>query len=126
MQLKLMVAATSLVLGSPVLAAEPPLHSGVTYVVEADNRDATGTGTLTIRPADERGEPEQDAAPTKVQVRGCDGELGNLARVENGASSGTLRTFLTEKSAARTVAPRALLNSAVMSGQQKASCRIGG
>ena len=125
MHLKLTALATSLLLAAPALAYEPPVRSGVTYVVEADERDGTGAGILTIRPANEQGAPEEDAAPTKVRVSGCDGEIGNLARIENGAVSGTLRTFGENRSAGGATAPRALMGSAGAPGDPRGSCRIG-
>ena len=125
MQFKLMAIVSTCLLVSPALAFEPPVRSGVTYVIEADERDGTGAGTLTIRPANDQGAPEEDAAPTKVQITGCDGEIGNLARIENGALSGTLRTFGGSTSAGRATAPRALVGSAGMPGDPRGSCRIG-
>ena len=125
MHLKLTALATSLLLAAPALAYEPPVRSGVTYVVEADERDGSGAGTLRIRPANGQGAPEEDAAPTRVKVSGCDGEIGNLARIENGAVSGTLRTFGENRSAGRATAPRALTGSAGAPGEPRGACRIG-
>lgn len=107
--------ATSLL--SPALAAEPMLQPGVTYVIEADARDASGGGMLTLRAADEQGAPAQGAAPTTVEVHGCDGELGQLARIEPDAAAGMVRTFA--------AATSDNADAAVTVGEPKASCQLG-
>jgi hypothetical protein len=126
MQSKLTPVLASLLLAFPALAAEPPLHPGVTYVIEVDGRDAAGTGDLTIRPTNERGEPEGDAAAAKIRVSGCDGEIGKFARIEKGSTAGSLRTFGAKTSGGSSNSQRTFLQATAMTGELKGTCRIGG
>lgn len=126
MRLKLTPILASLLLAFPALAADPPLHSGVIYVIEIDGRDASGTGDLTVRPANERGEPEADAASVKVRVSSCDGEIGKFAKIETGSTTGTIRSFGARGSAGPATAARTFLKAADMTDEPKGTCRIGG
>lgn len=113
----LTAVAIATLLVSAAVAAEPVLLPGATYVIEADARDASGGGMLTLRAADEQGAPAQGAAPTTVHVHGCDGEIGQLARIGRDASAGILLTFV--------AAPGDNADAAVTVGEPKASCQLG-